>query len=160
MNTWMSCLNITQAGHYLFPPKKKVHMLRIKRDQLVGAILVVAGVFIFASLSRFSVPFTAAYPGPRMLPGIAAFGFVVCGAGIFVQGTLSKKEQKPFLIPAGWARMGICLAVLIVYVFLMKYLHFLIVTPVCTYVLTTLFARGYKSTLKGRILFSVVMTSS
>lgn len=133
-------------------------MLKIKRDQLVGAVLIILGIIVFAMISSFSVPMTAAYPGPKMLPSIAAFAFVVCGTGIFIQGTLSKKEEKPYLLPWGWAKMGICIAILCVYVFLMKYLGFLIMTPICTYVLVTLFAKGQKTRLWARILFSVVLT--
>ena len=77
--------------------------MRIKRDQITGAVLILLGAVV---TTTFSTPITAAYPGPRMLPSIAAFGFAVCGLGILVESTLSKKEQKAYMAKAGWVRMG------------------------------------------------------
>ena len=80
--------------------------MRIKRDQITGAVLILLGAVVFLMTTTFSPPITAAYPGPRMLPSIAAFGFAVCGLGILVESTLSKKEQKAYMAKAGWVRMG------------------------------------------------------
>lgn len=131
-------------------------MRKVKRDQIVGIVVVILGIVVFAMIQSYSVPFTLEYPGPKALPGLAAFGFVVCGAGIFVQSTLSKEPQKVFLVKEGWIKVGIVFLILIAYVFLMKYLGFLIMTPVACFVLSTLFAKGWASTLKGRILFSIL----
>ena len=80
--------------------------MRIKRDQITGAVLILLGAVVFLMTTTFSTPITAAYPGPRMLPSIAAFGFAVCGLGILVESTLRKKEQKAYMAKAGWVRMG------------------------------------------------------
>ena len=133
-------------------------MFKIKRDQIVGAVLVILGIVIFFMISDYRVPFTMAYPGPKALPGIAAFGFIACGIGIFVQSTLDKKPQKEFVVKGGWLRFGIAFGVLIVYVFLMKFLGFLIVTPFACFGLSTLFAKGKKSSWIARAVFSVVFT--
>ncbi|MCI6674387.1 MAG: tripartite tricarboxylate transporter TctB family protein [Sphaerochaetaceae bacterium] len=133
-------------------------MFQVKRDQMVGIVTVILGIVVFAMIRDYPVPFTIEYPGPKAMPGLAAFGFVVCGLGIFLQSTFSKKEQKLFLVKEGWVRVGIVFLVLSAYVFLMKYLGFLIMTPIVCYVLSTLFSKGWKSATKGRILFSVLFT--
>lgn len=129
--------------------------MKIKRDQITGAVLVILGVVIFFMTTTFSLPITAAYPGPRMLPSIAAFGFVICGLGIFVESVVSGKEEKTYMVKDGWIRMGLALLVIALYIGIMTAVGYLIATPVILYVLATLFARGTKSTVRGRVVFSV-----
>lgn len=131
--------------------------MKIKRDQLTGAVLIILGIVVFIMTTSFSIPITGAYPGPRMLPTIAAFGFAVCGLGIFVNGTMSKKEEKVYMVKAGWIRIGITLAVIAAYIAAMTVAGYLIATPVILYILTTMFARGSQTSLKGRIIFSVAV---
>lgn len=131
--------------------------MRLKRDQITGGVLVLLGVVVFLMTTTFSVPITSSYPGPRMLPCIAAFGFVVCGLGILVEGTLSKKEEKVYMAKAGWIRMSITMAVVTAYIAAMTAVGYLIATPVVAYVLTTIFAKGSNSTVKGRVVFSLAV---
>ena len=126
--------------------------MKIKRDQLTGAVLILLGIVVFMMTTSFSIPITGAYPGPRMLPTIAAFGFAVCGLGILV-----KKEEKVYMVKAGWIRIGITLAVIAAYIAAMTAVGYLIATPVILYILTTMFARGSQTSLKGRIIFSVAV---
>lgn len=131
--------------------------MKIKRDQLTGAVLILLGVVVFMMTTSFSIPITSAYPGPRMLPTIAAFGFAVCGLGIFVNGTMSKKEEKAYMAKAGWIRIGITLAVIAAYIAAMTVVGYLIATPVILYLLTTMFARGSRTTIRARVIFSVAV---
>lgn len=131
--------------------------MKIKRDQLTGAVLILLGVVVFMMTTSFSIPITSAYPGPRMLPTIAAFGFAVCGLGIFVNGTMSKKEEKAYMAKAGWIRIGITLAVIAAYIAAMTVVGYLIATPVILYLLTTMFARGSRTTIRARVFFSVAV---
>lgn len=133
--------------------------MKIKRDQLTGAALVILGVVVFFMTTTFSIPITASYPGPRMLPTIAAFGFVVCGLGIFVEGTMSKKEEKVFLVKEGWIRVLLTLVVIATYIAGMTVVGYLIATPVILYVLTTMFAKGSVTSVKGRAIFSVAVAA-
>ncbi len=132
--------------------------MNIKRDQLTGALLVVIGIVVFVMTSQMNVPFSMAYPGPKALPMIAAFGFVVCGAGIFVEGMKKQEAEKLFMTKEGWIRMALAMAVLAVYVFVSSLIGYLITTPFAAYALTTMFAKGSKSTLKGRIIYSVLLS--
>lgn len=129
--------------------------MKIKRDQITGAVLMVLGLAVIIMTTTFTMPITAAYPGPRMLPSIAALGFIVCGLGILAESTLSKKEEKSYMVKAGWIRMGITLAVIAVYIAAMTMAGYLITTPVMLYVLTTMFAKGSSSSVRGRIMFSI-----
>ena len=133
--------------------------MKVKRDQLTGAVLVIAGLFFAYLISQFKTPFTPQYPGPSLLPGIGAFGLIVCGAGIFVQGCMKKDEDKVFLTKKGWTRVLITFAALCLYVLAMKYLGFLVSTPFLVYGVTTYFAQdsATKTRLWVRIVFSIIV---
>lgn len=132
--------------------------MKVSRDKVAGAILVILGIVVFIMTNQFKMPFSFSYPGPKALPRIAAFGFVVCGAGVFLEGCKKAAEEKPFMTKEGWIKIFMAMAVLAVYVFAASLVGYLITTPFVTYALTTLFAKGSSSTLKGRIIFSVLLS--
>lgn len=133
--------------------------MRLKRDQITGAALVLLGIVVAVMVSGFRVPFSASYPGPKALPMIAVVGFIVCGAGIFVESTRSQKEEPVFLVKEGWIRVLVSIGLLALYILGMKYVGYLIMTPIICYALTTLYAKGSDSTLKGRLIYTVVLTA-
>lgn len=130
--------------------------MKLKRDEIAGIVLVLIGILVFALCSQFEMPFKPEYPGPRLLPMIAATGLIICGIGIFVTGR--KKEEKPYVGKGGWLRMLQVMAVMIAYVFLMKFFGFLPVTVVAVYILTTLFAKGFEVKRKSKILYSALFS--
>ncbi|WP_124065571.1 tripartite tricarboxylate transporter TctB family protein [Clostridium sp. E02] len=127
-----------------------------KRDQITGAVLVILGIVVFLMTTTFSIPITSSYPGPRMLPDIAAFGFVVCGLGIFIESVVSKREETCYLKKEGWLKVGLVFLMIAGYIAGMMVAGYLITTPVILYILTTVFAKGSSSTIKGRIVFSLL----
>lgn len=135
--------------------------MKIKRDQLVGLALIAVGIVFAVLTSRFETPFTPEYPGPMALPGIAVFGLIVCGAGVFVNGCRQKDADAVFVNAAGWIRILITFAVLCAYVFLMKYLGFVIVTPFILFGLTTYFSKASNmpTRLWARIAFAIIVTA-
>lgn len=132
--------------------------MKLKRDQITGAVLVLVGIVVAVMVSRFRVPFSVSYPGPKALPMIAVVGFIVCGAGIFVGSTRNKNEEPVFLLKEGNLRLACSFALLALYILAMKFVGYLIATPVITYLFTTLYAKGSNTTLKGRILYTVILT--
>ncbi|MDL2229430.1 tripartite tricarboxylate transporter TctB family protein [Treponema sp. OttesenSCG-928-L16] len=130
----------------------------VKRDQMTGAALVLAGIFFAVLISQFRIDIKPGYPGPKMFPLISVFGFIVCGTGIFLQSTFSKKEEKKFLLKEGWIKVGISFGILILYVFIMKYLGYFITTPFVLFALCTFYSKGFVSKLIPRIIFSVLFT--
>ena len=136
--------------------------MKFKRDQVTGLVLIVTGLFFAFMISQFNKPFTPEYPGPKLLPGIGAFGLVVCGLGVFFNGCKQNKENLPdkvFLTKAGWKRALVTYIILCIYVFAMKYLGFLAVTPFIVFAITSYFAKesGVQVKLWVRILFSVLV---
>lgn len=134
--------------------------MKLKRDQITGAVLVLLGIVVAVLVGQFKVPFAASYPGPKALPMIAVAGFIVCGAGIFVESTKSQKEEPVFLVKEGWLRVLASIGLLALYILGMKYVGYLVMTPVICYALTTLYAKGSSSTLKGRLIYTVLLTAA
>ncbi len=134
--------------------------MKVKRDQITGLVLVILGIVLFVLIGQFKKPLTAEYPGPRLMPGIAALGLVICGLGIFVKGCLQKTPDKPILTGKGVVRMLIAFAALWVYVLALRYVGFLIATPFIVYGLTTYFAKESNVETKWwmRAIFAVGVT--
>lgn len=137
-------------------------MKKFKRDQVTGLVLVAVGLFFGFLTMQFKKPFTPEYPGPKMMPMIAVFGLVVCGLGVFFEGCKKQKENKEdkvFLTKEGWKRALLTFVALCLYVFAMKYVGFLVATPVIMFFLTSYFSKqsGYNVKLWVRILFAVLV---
>lgn len=130
----------------------------LKRDQIIGIGLVMVGVFFSALISRFSIPITADYPGPKMLPAIAVFGLMVCGIGIFTQSTVKQTKEKLFLGKDGWIRIGITFLILSSYVLGLKYLGYLLSTPFLLFATTSIFAKEKSIRIRSKVFFSIVLT--
>ena len=60
-------------------------------------------------------------------------------------------------VKAGWVRIGITLAVIAAYIAAMTVAGYLIATPVILYILTTMFARESKTSIRARVVFSVAV---
>ena len=136
--------------------------MKFKREQVTGLVLMLLGVFFGYLTSQFSKPFTPEYPGPKLMPSIAGFGLVVCGFGVFVNGCIQNKKgvaDKVFLNKEGWKRVLLTFALLCAYVFAMKYVGFLVATPIVVFIITSYFAKasGYEVKLWVRILFAVLV---
>ena len=72
---------------------------------------------------------------------------------------MSKKEEKVFLVKEGWVRVLLTVAVIAAYIAGMTVVGYLIATPVILYVLTTMFAKGSQTSVKGRVIFSVAVAA-
>lgn len=134
--------------------------MKVKRDQITGLALVILGVVVFIMTSQFKKPLTAEYPGPKLMPTIAAFGLVVCGLGVFVKGCKQKEADKLPFGGKGLLRVIITFAALCLYIFGMQYLGFLIVTPFLVFGLTMYFAKasGVEVRIWAVALFALAVT--
>jgi len=132
--------------------------MKVKRDQLTGAALFLLGIVIAILVSQFRIGFKPGYPGPMLFPLISVFGFIICGAGIFLQSTFGKEEEEVFLLKEGWLRLGISFVILTAYVLALSVAGFLIATPFALFAISTMYAKGQTSQRKYRIIFSIGFT--
>lgn len=134
--------------------------MKLKRDQISGLILIIFGIAAAIVVSGFSVPFTWQYPGPKAIPMLAVIGFIVCGAGIFIESTMSKKEEKAFLAGKGWSKLGGSVALLVLYLVLMNFIGFILSTLICLFLFVSYYARDAEQMpgIRNRVIFTVVFT--
>lgn len=132
--------------------------ITVKRDQFVGAFLIVVGAIYGVMTSKIDFPMTAEYPGPKAFPYIGVLGLIVCGLGIFIQSTANKNPQPVFMMKEGWLDILKSFTALVLYVAGLNYIGYLISTPILLFLLSKFFAKKIKVSLKGRIIFSVLTT--
>jgi hypothetical protein len=135
--------------------------MKIKRDQVTGLALVVLGIVLMVLISQFKKPITAEYPGPKLMPGIAALGLIICGAGIFVKGCRQKEADKQVISGKGLVRMLVTFAALWLYILGLQFVGFLIATPFLVFGLTWYFSKASGVELKPLmvVVFSIAVTA-
>ena len=135
--------------------------MKIKRDQVTGLVLVLLGIVLMAMISQFKKPITAESPGPKLIPGIAALGLIICGAGIFVKGCRQKEADAMVISKKGLVRMLITFAALWLYILGLQFVGFLIATPFLVFGLTWYFGKASGVELKPLmvVVFSIAVTA-
>jgi len=133
--------------------------MKISRNQITGALLVVLGIVVIIMVSKFNIDMTAEYPGPKLFPLISAVGFIGLGIGIFFQKDDSKKIaiSKQMVI-----RIAILFALTILYIMGLKFFGFLLTSPIYVFVTALLFTKASevnKSKIWHLIIFAVVVTA-
>ena len=130
--------------------------MKVKQDYIVGGILVVLGLIATVMSMQVVVKTGSTDPGSRLFPLGASLLLTLCGARVFL--TAAKREAKTFLDAKGWKRLGVSFAVMILYVLALKYIGFLISTPVFLIAVITLLADGQKVAIWKKIVYAAVVT--
>jgi putative tricarboxylic transport membrane protein len=132
--------------------------MKVSRNQITGAALVVLGVVVIILTTQFNTPMTAAYPGPKLFPLIAAVGLIGLGVGIFFQKDDSNKIEISVTMVK---RILFMILITALYILGLKYLGFILSTPVFLYVVAWLFSKASvenKSKWWHLLIFAVVVT--
>lgn len=134
--------------------------MKVSRNQITGAVLVIVGVVVVILTIQFSTPMKAEYPGPKLFPLIASVGLIGLGIGIFFQ----KDDSNKIEISATMVkRILLMLGIIILYILGLKYLGFLLSTPFFLYVVAWLFSKASvenKSKWWHLLIFAVVATAA
>ncbi len=131
-------------------------MSKVKKDYLVGGILTLMGVAAALMSMQVRVKTGSTDPGSRLFPMMASVSLTLCGIGVLASA--AKSQEKTFLSGEGWKRIGISFGILILYILLLKYIGFLISTPVFLFAVTGMLAGEKKAAMWGRIVYSLVIT--
>lgn len=102
-----------------------------KGDRWIGIALIVFGAFMLYQAFTMEFPVFPNDPGPVLMPKILGIGLLICGAGLLVwpkseAAEAKRKEESKF--DEGSKRMAVIGSALILYIFLMKFIGFLIST--------------------------------
>ena len=130
--------------------------MKFKKDHLIGLLLVVFGITALILSMQIRVKGNSTDPGSRLFPVMASILLIACGAGVLLSA--GKSKDKVFLLPQGWKKLGAAFGVMIGYTLALKYLGFVISTPVFLYFIVTMLAGEEKVVVWKKILYSVVVT--
>ncbi len=132
--------------------------MKLKKDQLIGGILVVMGIAAIIMSMQIKVKTGSTDPGSRIFPLMASGLLMVCGFGVTL--TADNGEGKGFLDRTGWKKLILSFVIMICYVLALKYIGFVISTPVFLYIITTLLANGEKLAVWKKLIYIAVITGS
>lgn len=59
----------------------------------------------------------------------------------------------------GYKRLILNVLILALYILAMKFVGYMISTPIVLYILASWYAKGYSSTVKGRLIFAIATTA-
>jgi hypothetical protein len=132
-------------------------MKGISREKLTGIVLFLLGLFYTVMTLQLRVRGNPARgdPGPKLFPLIASIGLMICAVCILLRKV---KDEKAFVSKKGWLSMLILMGMMALYVACLKYVGFLIGTPLLLFGTSTLFSAGKKVSILHRVVFSLVMS--
>ena len=130
--------------------------MKFKKDRLIGLLLIVFGITALILSMQIRAKGNSTDPGSRLFPVMASILLIVCGAGVLLSA--GKSKDKVFLLPQGWKKLGAAFGLMIGYTLALKYLGFVISTPVFLYFVVTMLAGEEKVVVWKKILYSVVVT--
>ncbi len=127
------------------------------KSRLVGVVLVAIGAVMGILSMQIEVKGGSNDPGSRLFPLLACGLIILCGLVVILFA--KKIETKPFVDQKGWGRIAVFMGVMVLYTLALKYIGFLISTPFFLFGCTGMLAGGRKTSLVGRILYSVAITA-
>ena len=124
---------------------------QMKKDRIAGAVLAAAGglAAVGTKLMKVKMRLSVGDPGPKLFLYIAAFGMMVCGAGILFSKVPDKKMLT--LDRGQWGKFGFLFLVL-------KYLGFLVSTPLAAFALIYILKQKKKINLAVAAAYSLILT--
>lgn len=131
--------------------------MKMKRDQLIGGILTIMGIAALLMSVPIKVKTGSTDPGSRIFPLMASVLLLICGIGVML--TAKGGENKQFLEKDGWIKIIISFVIMIGYIFALKYIGFIISTPVFLYIITTLLSNGEKLSIWRKLVYAVIITA-
>lgn len=130
----------------------------LSRDRISAIIIIFFGLFMIYNTSQIQSQFAVASSdiGPKALPYIVSLGLIICGIGIFMQS--GHKKSQHFLTLRGWKRLGLLTILLVLYIPAMKYIGFIIATPIVLFLISMLMGAEKKLSLAKAAFFSVIVS--
>lgn len=133
---------------------------QMARDRAVGGVLMMIGAVTALATKAMQVKMrlSAGDPGPKLFLYIAAVGLMVCGAGII----LSRVPDTKMLVMGKkqWGKFVFLFLVLIGYLLGLKYLGFIISTPLAAFVLIYVLKKEKKINLAGAAAYALILTGA
>jgi len=127
--------------------------LKFSWDTGIGIGIILFGVFIL--LNALNMPDMPLGLGPGDFPEIVSIGLIICGFILTFQSFFISEKTKKIYSKSSLKDVLILIFVSLLYVYLVKYIGFLYLTPFL--MLATMYLFGYKK-LPYAIVISVIFT--
>ena len=133
----------------------------MNQDRIFSIVTILFSIFMFVETGKIKATFTnvgGSDPGSKVFPYAIAVLLFICGIGKFIRS--NKPDEKPFMGgKVSFLRSMACIAVLGIYVVLLKLVGFLIGTVAASAALVLIMAKGKKLDWWRVALFSVGLTA-
>ncbi|MFH2115340.1 MAG: tripartite tricarboxylate transporter TctB family protein [Spirochaetota bacterium] len=143
----------------------RIFTTRSKKNVFGGLFFALLGAVTLVLASRIQVRPNLIEPGGRLFPNIAGVGLILCGIGMALYREPWKEKsgntgemEKPFLNPDGLRRLIMFLSSLVLYFLGLKYLGFLISTPVASFAFISILKSERKASIAFSLILSIVLT--
>lgn len=136
---------------------------KINKTYLTAGFFLLFSAWVIWQAMQISEALVSNEPGPRLFPIISAIGIIICSIlSIIFDGPKEKKAQeagetKPYLDKAGWKRLVIIFAELIVYALGVQAIGFLFAGIIMMFVIIMTLKDGKKINVPTAIILSVVL---
>lgn len=127
--------------------------LKFSWDTGIGIGIILFGVFIL--LNALNMPDMLLGLGPGDFPEIVSIGLIICGFILTFQSFFISEKTKKIYSKSSVKDVLILIFISLLYVYLVKYIGFLYLTPFL--MLATMYLFGYKK-LPYAIVISVIFT--
>lgn len=129
----------------------------MNKERSAGIGAIVFGLVYALMTAQLPASNMVGDPGPKVFPYLAA-GIIILTGTLLVVRKPGEGSSKPYLTKAEWKKFAVLLAVYVAYAVLLGLCGFLIATPICLFVTSTLFSAGKKIAVWKRLLYSALVT--
>ena len=128
--------------------------MKLKFDKLFAALCLIAVVVLYMNTSAIRDLASASDPGARLFPYIGEALLAFCSLLVL----LGKSEKTEFLDKAGWIKLAVVLVCMALYALGLKWLGFLVSTPIAVLVFIYLLREDKKVNPLVAVLVAAVLT--
>lgn len=130
--------------------------MKIKIDKLFAVLCLIAVVILFVSTGNIRDLASKSDPGARLIPYIGESLLALCSVLVLIESSDCKQSMDK----NGWLKLLIILGCMVAYQFGLKYLGFLISTPIAAGVFIYLLGKDEHISIPVAITIVAVMTLS
>jgi putative tricarboxylic transport membrane protein len=125
----------------------------VASDRILGLVVVIGALAFFASALQIQTSFLSDPVGPRLFPLMIAVAAFLCGLAL-----LAKPDAEPeWPGLGGWVNMGIALAVLLAYAYLILPMGFLLSTALAAAGVSFMIEKNARNAILTGLGLSIVL---
>ncbi len=132
------------------------------KDLIAGGFFVLLGIIILIYSQQIVLKPNLTEPGGRLFPQITGIGMIICGIGAAFYSRFTFKpteDQELFLNKQEFLKLLLFFGILIVYYIAMRYVGYLISTPIACFALIQVLKGKKKASIIVSAIISLAITA-